>query len=102
VLELLVPRRMVLPDLLPRSRRRSGAGARYSLRTRKLTSDEESVIRALVVTRSPCAWAAEFEVSHETIRVILWGRSQSCCGLKEYGLAVVGRLRSMRVGVVRL
>ena len=72
VLELFSPRRVAVPDLRPRqSRPRCGPGARYSVRTRKLTLTEESTIRALATTRSLRSLAAGFGVGHETVRAAL-------------------------------
>ena len=71
MLELLAPRRVVVPDLRPRSRRRCGSGVRYSLRAGKLTPAEETSVRALAGSRSLRALAAEFGVSHETVRAVL-------------------------------
>ena len=71
MLELFAPRRIAVPDLRPRQRRhRCGSGARYSVRARKLTPAEESTLRALAATRSLRALAADFGVSHETVRTI--------------------------------
>ena len=74
MLELFAPRRVVVPDLrpLPR-RRRCGSGARYSVRARKLSPAEEAAVRALAATRSLRALAADFGVSHETVRAVLRG-----------------------------
>ena len=71
MLELFAPRRVAVPDLrrLP-CRRRCGSGVRYSLRARKLTPTEESAIRALSATKSLRSLAAQFGVSHETVRAI--------------------------------
>ncbi len=72
MLELFAPRRIVVPDLRPLPRRRScGSGARYSLRARKLTPAEEAGIRALAATKSLRSLAADFGVSHETIRAVV-------------------------------
>ena len=72
MLELFAPRRIAVPDLRPRRRRhRSGSGARYSVRARKLTPAEDSTLRALAATRSLRSLAAEFGVSHETVRAVL-------------------------------
>ena len=71
MLELFALRRVAVPDLrpLPR-RRRCGSGVRYSSRNRKLTPAEESAIRALAATKSLPSLAAEFGVSHETVRAV--------------------------------
>ena len=72
VLELFLPRRVAVPDYRPLPRgRRCGAGGRYSLRGRKLTPTDESTIRALAGTKSLRSLAAEFGVSHETVRAAL-------------------------------
>jgi hypothetical protein len=46
-------------------------GPRYHLRTRKLTSEQELAIRAMAKTKSLRSLAAEYGVSHETIRTVL-------------------------------
>ena len=72
MLELLGPRRVTVPDLRLLPGRRNGAtGDRYSLRARKLTLADESAIRALAAVKSLRSLAADFGVSHETIRVVL-------------------------------
>jgi hypothetical protein len=72
VLELFAPRRLAVPALRPRRRRAScGTGVRYSVRTRRLTADQEAALRALAATRSLRALAVEFGVSHETVRAVL-------------------------------
>jgi hypothetical protein len=53
------------------SRRDTASHPRYRYRARKLSADQESTIRALAATRSLRALAAEFGVSHETIRAVL-------------------------------
>ncbi len=62
------------PASLPRGATRSPlndpAPRRYRQRPRKLTPDQEAAIRALAATRSLRSLAADFGVSHETIRVI--------------------------------
>ena len=69
MLELFASRRMDIPDLRPRRRRAScGSGVRYSSRTRKLTPEDETHVRALAATRSLRSLVAEFGVSHETVR----------------------------------
>ena len=71
MLELFAPRRVAVPDLRSRSRHpRCGSGVRYSVRARKLTPTEEAAIRALAATKSLRALAADFGVSHETIRAV--------------------------------
>jgi hypothetical protein len=79
MLELFVPRRIAVPDfrirssLVPRwpSRREATARPRYCARARRLTADQESSIRALAAIKSLRSLAAEFGVSHETIRAVL-------------------------------
>ena len=44
---------------------------RYRARSRKLTLEKESAIRPLAATRSLRSLAADFGVSHETIRAVL-------------------------------
>jgi hypothetical protein len=44
---------------------------RYRARARRLTPEQEASIRALAATKSLRELAAEFGVSHETIRSIL-------------------------------
>ena len=71
MLELFAPRRVAIPDLRPdQCRHHSGSGARYSVRTRKLTAAEESTTRALAGTKSLRKLAAELGVSHETVRAV--------------------------------
>ena len=70
MLELFAPRRVVVPDFRPRPRR-CGSGLRYSLRGKKLTPAEESEIRALASTKSLRSLAADFGVSHETVRTVV-------------------------------
>ena len=79
MLELFTPRRVAVPDLRtgaspsPRwpPRRDVPDTPRYRARARKLTSDQEASIRAVGTTKSLRALAAEFGVSHETIRAVL-------------------------------
>jgi DNA-binding NarL/FixJ family response regulator len=79
VLELFVPHRVVVPDfrvsssLVPRwpSERREPSGPRYRIRPRKLTPEQEATIRDLAATKSLRALAAEYDVSHETIRAVV-------------------------------
>ena len=72
VLELFAPRRLVVPDLRPRRRRASyGSETRYSAQGQKLTPEDEAHIRAFAGTRSLRSLAAEFGVSHETVRSVL-------------------------------
>jgi hypothetical protein len=55
-------------------RRVNGRSRRASCgtpRQRKLSSEQEATIRALVQTRSLHSLAAEFGVSHETVRAVL-------------------------------
>jgi hypothetical protein len=79
VLELFFARRIKVPDLRtgaspsPRwpSRRDVSKIPRYRARARKLTPDQEASIRAFGSMKSLRALAAEFGVSHETIRAVL-------------------------------
>jgi transposase len=50
---------------------RSKRASYQSSRPRKLTPDQEAMIRALAGTKSLRSLAAEFGVSHETIRIIV-------------------------------
>ncbi len=64
--------RVPFPDLRPRRERMPcGSGQRYRYRSRKLTPVEEAAIRALATRRSLRSLAAEFGVSHETIRSVI-------------------------------
>jgi hypothetical protein len=58
------------PKLRWPSRRDASSRPRYRARARKLTLEQEAGIRALAATKSLRALAAEFSVSHETIRAI--------------------------------
>ena len=79
VLELFVPRRVVVPDfrtgaaLAPRwpSRPDRSSPPRYRARARKLTAEQESTVRALAATSSLRSLATKFGVSHETARAVL-------------------------------
>ena len=65
MLELFLPRRVVVPDLRPfLGRRKCGSGVRYSVRARKLTPAEASAIPVLAETRSLRSLAADLGVSH--------------------------------------
>jgi site-specific DNA recombinase len=55
------------------SRRDTRAPSRYCQRARRLTPDQEAAIRALAATKSLRSLAADFGVSHETIRCIIRG-----------------------------
>ena len=69
MLELFAPRRVLVPDLRPRCPGVvCGSGLRYARRARRLTPTEESKIRALAATKSLRSLAADFGVSHETVR----------------------------------
>jgi hypothetical protein len=61
------------PTLNPRwpSRRDAAEPLRYRARARRLTSEQESAIRALAATRSLRSLAADFSVGHETIRAVV-------------------------------
>jgi hypothetical protein len=54
-----------------RSPHDAGSPRRYRLRARRLTIADESAIRALAETNSLRSLAADFGVSHETVRAIL-------------------------------
>ncbi len=73
MLELFAPRRVAVLDFRPRRRHRCGTGLRYSLRVKKLTPDQEAEVRAFAGTRSLRSLAADFGVSHETVRSVLRG-----------------------------
>jgi hypothetical protein len=47
------------------------SAARYRSRPRKLTTEEVTTVRALAATKSLRSLAADFGVSHETIRATL-------------------------------
>jgi hypothetical protein len=65
--------RIPFPDLRPRRERVAcGSGKRYRYRARNLTPAEEATMRTLAGTKSLRALAAEFGVSHETIRSVLY------------------------------
>src|SRR5215207_8111200 len=49
---------------------RSKRAAYHTPRLRKLSPDQEAAIRRLAATRGPRELAAEFGVSHETIRTV--------------------------------
>jgi hypothetical protein len=53
------------------ARRDTASYPRYRARARKLTSDQEASIQTLAATRSLRSLAAEFGVSHETIRAVV-------------------------------
>ncbi len=75
------PFRVPVPDFRPapaytprwsaRSRRDDPAPRRYARRPGKLTAGQESAIRALAGTKSLRSLAADFGVSHETVRAVL-------------------------------
>ncbi len=56
---------------LPRKPSGALVGPRYRSRPRKLTPDEVTRVRALAATKSLRSLAADFGVSHETIRATL-------------------------------
>ena len=69
MLELFTPRRVSDHDYRPmRLRRTCGSGLRYSQRPKGLSSADEATIRALAGTKSLRSLAAQFGVSHETVR----------------------------------
>src|SRR5215212_3783275 len=53
------------------SRRYESARPRYHARARRLTPEQESEIHLLAATRSLRSLAADFGVSHETIRAVV-------------------------------
>jgi hypothetical protein len=61
-------------------RRDNPAPPRYRHRPRKLTAADEAAIRALAGTRSLRALAADFGVSHETVRAIILADSTQGVG----------------------
>ena len=73
--------RVPVPDLRPGpvytprwpgdSPRNVACPRRYARRPGKLTPTQESTIRALAGTKSVRSLAADFEVSHETVRSVL-------------------------------
>ncbi|MDP9469351.1 MAG: hypothetical protein M3Q71_01610, partial [Chloroflexota bacterium] len=75
------PVRVPVPDLRPatsspprwpaRPRPNDPASRLYRARARRLTPQQEAAIRALAVTKSLRSLAAEFGVSHETIRAVV-------------------------------
>jgi hypothetical protein len=72
MLELFVPRRVVVPDLRPRCRRIGCvSGLRNARRARKLSPAQEAEVRSLAGTKSLRSLAADFGVSHETVRAIV-------------------------------
>lgn len=72
MLERVTARRVSVPDSPPNGYPVvSGSGLRHARRPRKLTSAEESAIRALSSTHSLRALAVEFGVSYETVRTLI-------------------------------
>jgi hypothetical protein len=82
VLELFRPRRVAIPDLrcdspcfIPRwsriSRGEKHPSPHPRNRARRLTREQELAICALAATKSLRALAADFGVSHETIRTVI-------------------------------
>ena len=61
------------PAVVPRwpSRRHASSPVRYRVRARRLTPEQESAIRTLSGSKSLRSLAADFDVSHETIRAVL-------------------------------
>jgi hypothetical protein len=86
VLELFVPHRIAVPDLrltVPSAPRRpsrcdSPSSRRYRTRARKLTAEHEAAIRSFASTKSLRSLAADFGVSHETIRAVIRLRASAC------------------------
>ena len=79
--ELFTPRRIAIPDLRPHpaftprwstgSRRDTPTSSRYRQRARRLTPVQEASIQSLAATKSLRSLAAEFGVSHETVRRVI-------------------------------
>ncbi|HZA92584.1 MAG TPA: hypothetical protein VE420_08150 [Gemmatimonadales bacterium] len=91
MLELFTPRRIAVTDVRIRSSvarpwpswREQFESPRYRTRARRLTPEQELAIRVLAGTKSLRSLAAEFGVSHETIRaVVRHGRSPTGCALR--------------------
>ena len=88
MLELFTPRRVAIPDLrpasppfIPRWSRISRTEKHPSPQTRnrahRLTLEQEHAIRALAGTKSLRTLAADFGVSHETIRAVVRQRASA-------------------------
>ncbi len=67
----------------PSSPRHDSPPRRYRARARKLTPDQESAIRANADNRSLRELAAQFGVSHETIRSVLDRAKDMLAGLEQ-------------------
>jgi hypothetical protein len=59
------------------SPRDAPSSLRYRTRARKLTSEQESAVRALARSKSLRSLAADFGVSHETIRAVVRPRASA-------------------------
>ncbi len=74
-MRVLVPDFRPLPAFTPRwstgSRRDAPAHGRYRQRARMLTPVQEASIQSLAATKSLRSLAAEFGVSHETVRRVI-------------------------------
>jgi len=72
VLELFLPRRVVIPDLRPRCLRVGCESAlRHAWRARKLSPAQEAEIRTLAGTKSLRSLADDFGISQEIVRSVL-------------------------------
>ncbi len=72
MLELFRPRRVVVPDQrLGYLRVACGSRLRYARRARKPTPAEEAAIRTLAQRKSLRSLAADYGVSHETVRRVI-------------------------------
>ncbi len=60
---------------------RSGRAPSQIARVRKLSLDQESAIRTLAQTKSLRSLAADFGVSHETVRAVLRRREKDRVGV---------------------
>ncbi len=65
------PAPVYTPRWSARSQRNQPTAHRYARRPCKLTPAQESAIRALAQTRSLRSLAADFGVSHETVRAVI-------------------------------
>ena len=75
MVELFSPRKVQIPDYyVKHSPIFDGAESRYTRRPRKLSPAEERKIRFLSQYQSLRSLAADFDVSHETVRTIIQER----------------------------
>ncbi len=78
MMELFTPRKLLIVELRRnQDPRYHTSGTRYTRRPHQLTPIAEATTRKLVGTKSLRALAAEFNVSHQTIRVVCQ-RSEDC------------------------